>query len=540
MKKTIGTIISIALLSLTIGASQSFAQTVPSYSNLCKDSTLLLKQGMKSPEVADLQLFLRNTFSKNLSATGYYGAYTKRVVANFQSYHKLPKTDGIVSVETMAKIKSLACSQTVTTSPVSAVKITTATKTLSTSTIVVSTSTITTVSTIPTGNKAQYTWLEPYSISPNVTARAGTPTKTDLDLHIKGLKDRNVNTLIIAYSEYLNCFIYKPTTPESYYSLFRTKFIDSNGAPVYYDDGKVVDSSKDYCPILSDGNFVDETLASAKKYDMKVIIGLTKAGNEFLLQDIENTLRGNMSQVGFQGVNINDRLSSVVTINKQMVTDMWNKYASAYSGTIAGWYLPLETGCVDVGMNYYGPVADHIKSVAPNTKVMISPTIDAGVCFNAVTYTDLIKQYKNIDIYAYQDGLGAAYKNGQYTYDDTVRYEAITNLPSPTGKLTNLQKSHTGTNAEFWINLEAWEMDGNCPFGVGGGNVDPNKKYGCNYPGKPARIKAQLDAFSKLTNKIMINDAFGLFDFDIPNMHFKDSGMLQKAKDLTKFYTDNI
>jgi hypothetical protein len=208
-----------------------------------------------------------------------------------------------------------------------------------------------------------------------------------------------------------------------------------------------------------------------------------------------------------------------------MATDLNSQYGNRKS--FEGWYLAHETNCLDVGANYFYPISAFLKTIS-NKKVMISPTVDARMCFGG-SLLDFATNYKGlIDIYSYQDtvGAGTIHVNGYgaYYYSLAARNQRIYQLVN-SGLLYSLKLIHAQTGTEFQINAEGWEMDGS----VG---------YGGAYAGDWSRIQTQLNAYSTYTENIMLNEGFLLFDFGLKTLSFENDS--KNYSSATKFTEDYI
>ncbi len=364
-------------------------------------------------------------------------------------------------------------------------------------------------------------WIEPHNLNQNVTPRTGAVTTSDVRQVVQFYKQKGIHTIVVAYAEYLDCFLYTPQKDFSFYS---------------YNTGKTI-NSKDknhFCKLVSDGDFFTVLLDEASKQNMKVIIGLSRGGDLALLEDIDAKIRTNSTLhiPETSGKTINDRISQTYNVSIAVAEDLYAQYGSYPA--FYGWYIAHETDCLDIGNNIYIPIADSLKEITPQKKVMISPTADAKICYNNQSYEQAIN-LSEVDIYAYQDTIGSGYRRidniGDNFYTEASRNIRIRELEDLFKKL---KSAHDNTNTDYWINVEAWRMDGTCPV---------NNGYGCNFPGDWTSVVKQITAWEKSSvrpDALMLNEGLTQFDFGIKNMTVMDAANRVRAEVFTRNYLEYI
>lgn len=194
-------------------------------------------------------------------------------------------------------------------------------------------------------------------------------------------------------------------------------------------------------------------LAAAKETGVKVYLGLHLA---------EDLWFSAMS-AGFQD---KDFLTSSAEYSKKVFDDLWEQFSGEYGDVIAGWYLPFEYNNSEVSgsaadtliNDFYVPLTNHIKSVTPDKKIMVSPLVYASLTdkpseesvnnWYQLTYDILTKT--KVDIIAPQDGCG---------WESTVRYT----LPvwyDALARAVKDAKDAGAAEAEGWNNAECYNMNG--------------------------------------------------------------------------------
>ena len=383
-------------------------------------------------------------------------------------------------------------------------------------------------------------WIEPARFGSYF--RQGTPNQADVQLYVKKLKESGINKIVISYSAFLNGFLYQHTgsTPLSY--LYYTKDTVGN----LQIDWISSENSWNQSPTINGNYIVDELVDAAYNNGVQVIMGLSSAGDKNLLFDYQIFVANygappaGAMYVDHNIVSIYDRIYSNNMFNMMLASALHAKYGNK----VQGWYLTQEAHCFDQAMVYHwGVIAPYLKTITPNHKVWVSPVPSAEVCQPAVhgDYASILTAYTTpgganavsgkaaVDVVMYQDAVGAAFLldfNGNSLYWYNLNYLGISarqekinrNITVGMG-LRRLRDLHiaAGSASSFYVNLEAWEMNGNCSSGVAGGGILSYLYYGCPYGGDfTGRVKGQIENYQSILGvqgKIMLNEGGLLFDF---------------------------
>lgn len=392
-------------------------------------------------------------------------------------------------------------------------------------------------------------WIEPHSVSPGVVSRDFPITKQKIHQIFKNYNHMGVDKVVVAYSELLEYYFY---TPSATMKSQHQAVLDARG-----EVKKTLHS-----PQLIDGKpLLNHLFEAADNTNIKLIVGLSDFDNKKTIFSITDALRRN-DKIQLAKANID--LTTQVTLTKMMADDIYSKFK--HHKSFYGWYLIQEPHCLDVSMNYFEPIVQHLRLLDSKKITMISPNADAEVCFQykANNSAQLINGYKNylkimkskgIDIIAYQDSVGAAYQagsnqffsysgdllslhnrnslngTGKYHFTDRARNLRINYLK--TIVLPSLKLAHQGTGVEFWMNTELWRMDGNC--------LQKTNIYGCNFSSNS--FSKQLDTWFSFTNELMLNEGFMQFDFKNAPITLSNKGnLLNKParENTTKFTKDYL
>ncbi|MCL4218475.1 MAG: hypothetical protein KJ052_15925, partial [Candidatus Hydrogenedentes bacterium] len=136
-----------------------------------------------------------------------------------------------------------------------------------------------------------------------------------------------------------------------------------------------------------------------------------------------------------------------------------------------GWYLTHEMNDLKRAGAYYNPLALYCKSLAPEKPVLVAP---AGTPI--VTHSLLASSA--VDIFAYQDAVGAGYVPYKNTFQPNKRIATLD------GIFAKYRALHKDTGKHLWADLEIWEMDG-------------THNYGGAYPAAFERVKRQIEIESR-------------------------------------------
>ena len=162
-------------------------------------------------------------------------------------------------------------------------------------------------------------------------------------------------------------------------------------------------------------------------------------------------------------------LTESAAYSAQLFDDLWAQFGAEYGDVIAGWYLPYEFNNTlgDDARNrlvedFYQPLTNHIKSVTPSKKIMISPLLyppmltepsqdmlDAWekLCYDVWART-------RVDIIAPQDGCG---------WESSVRENLPLFYEAMAKARTDAQTVRNGAGygeAIAWNNPELYSMTG--------------------------------------------------------------------------------
>lgn len=483
-----------------------------------------------STEVSKLQNFLKvkyNLYDSQLMSSGYFGLVTKRWVEKYQNDNQLI-VSGVVENTTRNKINNeciikdenvVASSSTNESAPnINASTSTDLNSSLPASTSgTVTTSTTSTTSEISTSpSKFKTIWIEPLQL---VMTRKGQATVEDVKNLVKEYKKLGFERIIIAYTlDFNDRFLYKPTFNWSFESYKAT----SSPRQVISTD------PMNYNQLLNDGDFIQAILSEADTQNIEVYLGLSRTGDLYLLNDIENKLKGHpassLTVWEKPGQTVTDRLTGAINASTNVAKDLLSLYNTHTS--FKGIYLPHEVSCIDIGNNYFQYASAAIKKLDPTKKIIISPTMDSKVCFNTSTYDKEIIA-SGADEILYQDTIGAGTLNingfSDYLYNDSARDQRILS-----GKelLKNLKAFHDKTNVIFSINTEAWRMDGLCrPI-----------RYGCAFPTSMESLIKQITPWLDITKNLMLNEGLLMFDFNINNLKSTDARILANSEKFTQDY----
>ncbi len=355
-------------------------------------------------------------------------------------------------------------------------------------------------------------WLEPLLLRATRGAlNSMGVTSNEVRLMVQKYKQLGFYTLVIAYTEYADYFMYRPGA-FSYYSKDLQQNIDS------------AEPSRNLGVLKDGGDFLSVFMDEAKNQQLNVILGLGRTGDLNLVIDMATKANGG-SVAEPSGNTIAERIARVNQASRDLAHDLYLKFAN--NPAFGGWYLAHETHCLDQGMALYKPVASYLKSLTPSKDIMISPPANATSCNVENSLLQIVEENKNlINIYAYQDAIGAGTRfiNGisSYEFTDEARNNT-TNELIPI--FNNLKLIHAQTGTFFWINTEAWRMDG--------------PVYGNSYPGAWFNVQSQIDKWAALSpykGNLMLNEGFLMFDFGIENAKLRSSSDQQKADQFTRDY----
>lgn len=509
------------LMAQIAGLQQAQTGAVLGVSN-CPNLTRTLVLRSTGDDVVQLQKFLiTNRYLASGYDTGFFGSLTEVAVKKFQcekmkicsgstatsGYGAVgPKTRTVVAQVCSAASIPFSTTQTPTPTTQSVAP----TQTISSAPL---TASLPSFTMNPNNPRFNSLWLEPDSLS---FGRNGQITSADLRAMVREYKQMGIGTVVVAYTEHFDSFLFTPQQNYSFYSYSNNVTVSSM-------------NPNQRRGLLSDGDFLGVLLDESSKQGMKVILGLSNGGDPHLTIDLYAKVKNGQTTYVPEtvGKTLNDRIMQATNIQVAVAKDLAAQYGS-YSA-LQGWYIPHEESeCLDTGNNLYTGVATALKAATPGKIIMLSPTVDVKVCFNAQTYAQAVTASK-ADIIAYQDGLGSGYRRingiGQNLYTEAARDARRTEI---TPILQGLKAAHGSAGAQFWINTELWRMDGTCPSNGG---------YGCSFPGDWTSAKKQLFAWSAIApGNLMMNEGFLNFDFGIERAKLSNSAHQALAGGYTTDY----
>ncbi|MCU0959529.1 MAG: DUF4434 domain-containing protein [Pirellulaceae bacterium] len=275
----------------------------------------------------------------------------------------------------------------------------------------------------------QGVWLESFGVLMACQGDKDEETKANVRASIDAMNRLGMDTIVLAYVEYQGTFFY-PSELEFFDGEVRRT---SSGRECRFD-------------------MVETILSQADKHGMHVLLGLGRSGDPWLLWE-------------FDKPDWTDRNRKAIDVATRIAADLWSRYG--HHASLYGWYLTHEMGDLAKSSAYYNPVADFCHRLAPEKPVLVAP---ADV--QSMSQDEL--RASSVDIFAYQDAVGAGYVPGQYTYQPENR---IATLDEVFARYRNV---HEGTEKHLWADLEVWEMDGRT------GYANP-------FPASFDRVKRQID-----------------------------------------------
>jgi hypothetical protein len=281
----------------------------------------------------------------------------------------------------------------------------------------------------------QGVWLEPFAILSSCQGARLEDTEANVRASVDAMCRLGMDMIVIAYVEYQGTFFY-PSQIEFYDREVKRQ---TRGRDCRFD-------------------MVEAILSQADKHGKHVFLGLGRGGDLGLLWEFEKP--------GWQ-----KRNEEAVALSTRIARELWQKYG--HHRSFYGWYLTHEMGDLAKASAYYNPVADFCHSLAPEKPVLAAP---ADV---PVMPKETLKG-SSVDIFAYQDSVGAGYVLGKYTYKPENRIAMLNEV------YARYRGYHEGTDKHFWSDLEVWEMDG-------------SQGYGGAFPATFDRVKRQIEIERKYT-----------------------------------------
>ncbi|MBM3290681.1 MAG: DUF4434 domain-containing protein [Candidatus Hydrogenedentes bacterium] len=276
-------------------------------------------------------------------------------------------------------------------------------------------------------------WIEPFAIHQCAADSQPETVRRVINDSVAAMDRLGVRILIVAYVEYLGQFFYPTDIAFFDADVQRT----SRGADCRFD---------------TVGAILDE----ARARGMHVMLGLGRAGDTHLLWEFDKP--------GWDARN-----ASAVAAAQRVARDLHARYGA--DPAFYGWYLTHEMNDLAKAGAYYDPVARYCHELAPQMPVLAAP---AGT---PIATPEQIAA-SEVDIFAYQDAVGAGYVPYEYTYRPEKRIAALDEL------YKTYSAWHADAGKHVWSDLEVWEMDG-------------NQGYAGAYAAPFARVKQQIEIESR-------------------------------------------
>ena len=281
-------------------------------------------------------------------------------------------------------------------------------------------------------------WIDPGAVLPGLYPQTRAVTEQDLRDSIDAARDVGVETLIITYSEFI-----------------------LNGWGSFY-------PSQNYATSAS-FDVVGTILNQASQNHQKVFVGLGR-GNDLLLT--------------WNGFDDPQRIAAGLAHGTEIATELWNLYQ--HEPSFYGWYLTHEANDIQqASAAHYNAMTEVLRDFAADKPVMVSP---AGTPIISPT----ILANSAVDIFAYQDAVGAGYVPFHHTFDPQQRIGMLDDV------FSSYQAAHSGVDKHLWANLESWEMAG--------------PTYANPFPADFARLRQQLDIEKDYVDSISSYEWLGFFE----------------------------
>ena len=130
-------------------------------------------------------------------------------------------------------------------------------------------------------------------------------------------------------------------------------------------------------------------------------------------------------------------------------------------------------------------MADFLREFEADKPVMISPS-------GTPTTSPEILANSHVDIFTYQDAVGAGYVPYQHTFDPQRRINTLDAV------FSSYLDAHTSVDKHFWANLESWEMAG--------------PTYGNPFPAEFSRVMQQLEIEKNYVDVLSTYEWLGFFE----------------------------
>ncbi len=272
-------------------------------------------------------------------------------------------------------------------------------------------------------------WIEPLAVLLGAADTKPETLRQAIKDSVAAMDRLGVRVLIIAYVEYLG------------------QFFCPSGIEFFDADVQRTSKGPD-CSFDMVGAFLSE----ADAHGMHVFLGLGRSGDTRLLWE-------------FDKPDWDSRNAKVMDIAKNVARELWQKYGAHRS--FYGWYLTHEMSDLARASAYYDPLARYCHELAAEKPVLVAPS-------GTPVITPELLAASAVDIFAYQDAVGAGYVPYEYTYRPENRIAMLDDI------YKRYSAWHANAGKHFWSDLEIWEMDG-------------SQGYGGSYPASFSRVKRQID-----------------------------------------------
>jgi hypothetical protein len=261
-------------------------------------------------------------------------------------------------------------------------------------------------------------WIDPGALVPGLYPALGVPGATDLRAKLAAMDAVGMDMVVVTYVEGA-LFGWGPFYPSA---------IPELGAPAL--------------PFDVVGTILDEADARG----MHVFLGLGRgpAPLTFFPPDLP-------------------AIADAVTLGTQVADELVALYG--HHESLYGWYLTHEMNFLEGASLYYDAMGLALDAHGSERPLLVSPS---GTPL--VTPTQIAQS--EVDVFAYQDAVGAGYVPYVYTFDPWQRIAALDDVFGAYAAL------HAGTQKHLWANTECWEMAG--PL------------YAEAYPASWPRLRSQL------------------------------------------------
>jgi hypothetical protein len=296
--------------------------------------------------------------------------------------------------------------------------------------------------------RIQGVWLDPLALSGSVYPRERPATEADLRAAIDAYHRLGVRLLVVTYVEYQGAFFYPSAL----------RFHDR-------------DLGREAGGQAFDFDVVGTVLDQAERHGMHVMLGLGRGGDTRLLWE-------------FDKPDWADRNAAALDVGRKVARELWDRYGHRRS--FYGWYLTHEMNDLARAAAYYDPLADFCHALSPDKAVMAAPAGTPVVTREALAAS-------RVDVFAYQDAVGAGYVPYRYTYQPENR---LAELAAAYGQYRAL---HEGSGKHLWADLELWEMDGSAG-------------YAGAYAAGFDRVRRQIDLAAEAVEMITAYEGLGFLE----------------------------